>query len=151
MPESEKDKQIEKLSERIAELEASISAITVPYAELVDRLGQVQGIVNRYFRLLDVYEKHGVISIETILPQVKDPISKEMIRILLDHPNLNISQLADEVRDRLGTSSRRIVRNKLGELMEQGIVTEVHDKKVKTYVVSDEVVRKWSQVLGLTK
>ncbi len=117
----------------------------------MDRLGQVQDIVGRYFRLLDIYDRYGVISIETILPQVKDPISREIVKILLDHPNLNISQLAEELRVRLGSSSRRIVRSKLGSLMELKIITEVQDKKVKTYVVSDDMIKRWSQVLGLTK
>ncbi|MDW5563447.1 MAG: hypothetical protein SA339_09495 [Methanomassiliicoccus sp.] len=149
--EQEKDKTIRELSERISQLEASIREITKPYANLVAQLDQVQGIVGRYFRLLDIYQTHGVISIETILPQVKDPISKEIVRVLLDHPDLNISQLADELRKRLGSSSRRIVRAKLTELKGQGIVIERSVKKFKTYCVSDEVVRKWSQVLGLTK
>jgi DNA-binding transcriptional ArsR family regulator len=147
----DKDKKIEELSERIAELEASIRLITKPYTDLVDSMDRVQGIVNRYFRLLDIYQTHGGISIDAIIPQVKDPISKEIVRILIDHPRLNITQLADELKKRLGSSSRRIVRSKLLGLIEQGIVMECHEKKVKTYSVSDEVVRKWSQVLGLTK
>lgn len=129
MAEEEKDKKIEELAERIAELEASIRLITKPYADLVERLDQAQGIVNRYFRLLDIYQTHGGISIDTILPQVKDPISKEIVRILLDHPRLNITQLADELKNRLGSSSRRIVRSKLLILIEQDIIIECHEKK----------------------
>ena len=147
----EKDRKIEELAERIAELEASIRLITKPYADVVERLDQVQSIVTGYFRLLDIYQTHGGISIDTIVPQVKDPISKEIVRILLDHPHQNISQLADELKKRLGSSSRRTVRSKLFTLIEQGIVVGNADNKVKTFVVSDEVVRKWSQVLGLTK
>jgi DNA-binding transcriptional ArsR family regulator len=118
---------------------------------MVERLDNVQGIVNRYFRLLDIYQTHGGISIDAIIPQVKDPISKEIVRILIDHPRLNITQLADELKKRLGSSSRRIVRSKLQVLIEQGIVMDDHEKKVITYSISDDVVRKWSQVLGLTK
>jgi DNA-binding transcriptional ArsR family regulator len=151
LAEDEKDKKIEELAERIADLEASIRLITKPYTDVVERLDQVQEIVNRYFRLLDIYQTHGGISIDTIIPQVKDPISKEIVRILLDHPRLNISQLADELKKRLGSSSRRTVRSKLLALIEQGIVIDSLENKVKTYFVSDDVIRKWSQVLGLTK
>ncbi len=151
MAEEEKDKKIEELAERIAELEASIRLITKPYADLVEHMDQVQSIVDRYFRLLDIYQTHGGISIDVIIPQVKDPISKEIVRILLDHPRLNISQLADELKKRLGTSSRRIVRSKLLVLVEQGIVIDGLENKVKTYSLSDTVIKKWSQVLGLTK
>ena len=151
MAEEDKDRKIDELAERIAELEASIRLITKPYADLVDQLDRVQGIVNKYFGLLDIYQTHGGISIDVIIPQVKDPISKEMVRILLDHPHLNISQLADELKKRLGSSSRRIVRSKLLVLIEQGIVVDDLENKVKTYSVSSAVIKKWSQVLGLTK
>ena len=151
MAEEDKDKKIEELALRIAELEASIRLNTKPYANLVDHLDQVQGIVNRYFGLLDMYQTHGGISIDMIIPNVKDPISKEIVRILLDHPRLNISQLADELKKRLGSSSRRIVRSKLLVLVEQGIVVDDIEGKVKTYSVSSTVIKKWSQVLGLTK
>jgi len=151
LAEEDKDKKIEELALRIAELEASIRLITKPYANLVDHLDQVQGIVNRYFGLLDMYQTHGGISIDMIIPNVKDPISKEIVRILLDHPRLNISQLADELKKRLGSSSRRIVRSKLLVLVEQGIVVDDIEGKVKTYSVSSTVIKKWSQVLGLTK
>lgn len=151
MAEEDKDKKIEELASRIAELEASIRLITKPYADLVEHLDQVQGIVNRYFGLLDMYQTHGGISIDMIIPNVKDPISKEIVRVLLDHPRLNISQLADELKKRLGSSSRRIVRSKLLVLVEQGIVVDDLEGKVRTYSVSSPVIKKWSQVLGLTK
>jgi DNA-binding transcriptional ArsR family regulator len=151
LAEEDKDRKIEELAERIAELEASIRLITKPYVDLVDHLDRVQGIVDRYFGLLDIYQTHGGISIDVIIPQVKDPISKEIVRILLDRPDLNISQLADELKKRLGSSSRRIVRSKLLILVEQGIVVDDPENKVKTYRVSSAVINKWSQVLGLTK
>ncbi len=151
MAEEDKDRKIEELAERIAELEASIRLITKPYADLVEQMDRVQGIVSRYFGLLDIYQTHGGISIDVIIPQVKDPISKEIVRILLDHPQLNISQLADELKKRLGSSSRRIVRAKLLVLIEEGIVVDDLENKVKTYSVSSALIKKWSQVLGLTK
>jgi DNA-binding transcriptional ArsR family regulator len=151
LAEEDKDRKIEELAERIAELEASIRLITKPYADLVEQMDRVQGIVGRYFGLLDIYQTHGGISIDVIIPQVKDPISKEIVRILLDHPQLNISQLADELKKRLGSSSRRIVRAKLLVLIEEGIVVDDLENKVKTYSVSSALIKKWSQVLGLTK
>jgi DNA-binding transcriptional ArsR family regulator len=151
LAEEDKDRKIEELAERIAELEASIRMITKPYDDLVDQMERVQGIVNRYFGLLDLYQTHGGISIDVIIPQVKDPISKEIVRILLDHPRLNISQLAVELKKRLGSSSRRIVRSKLMVLIEEGIVVDDLENKVKTYSVSGAVIKRWSQVLGLSK
>jgi hypothetical protein len=39
----------------------------------------------------------------------------------------------------------------LGELVAEGLVKERTDRKEKTYEIAEEVVRKWSQVLGLSK
>lgn len=151
MAEQENDKKIEELSERIASLEDALRQVARPYSELVAQLGQFQGIVQKYFRLLDLYQKHGVISVDVILPQVKDPISKEIMRILLDHPGYNVSQVAEELRARTGSSSRRIVRARLEELAKEGLIVEEKGRKSNAYRVSDQVIKKWSEVLGLTK
>jgi DNA-binding transcriptional ArsR family regulator len=149
--EEEQGKRIEELTQRIEELEETIRQVAQPYSELVRQLTMFQETVQKYFRLMDLYQKHGVVSIDTILPQLKDPISKEILRILLDKPGLNISEITEELRARRGSSSRRIVRDRLGELLADKLVVERADRKEKTYEISEEVVRKWSQVLGLSK
>ncbi len=147
----DKDRRIEELSERIAELEVALSQIVRPYAELVEQLDRFQGMVQKYFRLLDVYQRHGAISIDIILPQLKDRISREIMRILMDRPGLNISQVEEELRSRTGTSSRRIVRGRLEELVREGLVVEEKGRRANSFRVSDEVVRRWAEVLGLPK
>lgn len=148
---TDESKKIEELTERISQLEDAIRQVSVPYAELVSQLSTFQETVGKYFRLMDLYQRYGVVSIDTILPEVKDPISKDILRILLDRPGLNISQLTDELKSRRGSSSRRIVRDKLQELAEMKLVIEEAGRNEKTYHLSEEVVRKWSQVLGLSK
>ncbi len=151
MPKSEKDKEIKELTEKISELEASLKEMAKPYAEIATQIGQFQAIVQKYFRLIDLYQKHGMLAVDVILPDLKDRISKEIIRILFDHPGYNISQITDELRARTGSSSRRIVREKLSQLVSLGYVSETTGKKAKVYKVSDQVVKKWSEVLGLSK
>ncbi len=151
MAQEERDRQIKELSERIASLEAILSQVTRPYAELVEQLGQFQGVVQKYFRLLDLYQRHGVISVDAILPQVKDLISREIMRILMERPGLNISQVTEELRARSGSSSRRIVRERLEELVKEGLLVEDKGRKASSFRVSDEVVSKWADVLGLSK
>ncbi len=148
---TDESKRIEELTERIAQLEDAVRQVSVPYAELVSQLANFQETVGKYFRIMDLYQKFGVVSVETIVPEVKDPISKDILRLLLDRPGLNISQLTDELKARRGSSSRRIVRGKLSELVEQKLVIEEAGRQEKTYQLSEEVVRKWSQVLGLSK
>jgi DNA-binding transcriptional ArsR family regulator len=147
----DQSKKIEELTARIAELESAVREVSRPYSELVDQLSRFQDTVQKYFRLMDLYQRHGVISIETILPGVKDPIAKDIMRLLLDKPGLNISEITEELRQRRGSASRRIVRDRLGELLEQGLVVERSGKKEKTFEISESVVKKWSEVLGLTK
>lgn len=146
-----KQGEIEDLSNRIGQLEEALRDVARPYAELSDHISRFQDIVGRYFRLLDLYRKHGAISIDVILPEVKDSMSKEIMRILLDHPGLNISQITDELRSRSGSASRRIVRGRLNDLVEKDLLVESVGKKQKTYEISESVVEKWSQVLGLSK
>lgn len=150
-PDAPKKEQIEDLSKRIGQLEEALRDVTRPYGELSDHISRFQDIVGRYFRLLNLYQKHGSISIDVILPEVKDSISKEIMRILLDKPGLNISQITEELRSRSGSASRRIVRGRLQELLEKGLLVESAGKKQKTYEISESVVAKWSQVLGLSK
>lgn len=151
MTEPDRDRRIDELSERIANLEAAPRQVTRPYIELVDQLGQFQRIVQKYFRLLDLYQRHGIIAIDVILPQLRDPISKEIMRILLERPGQNISQVAEELRVRTGSSSRRIVRGRLDELVKEGLIVEERGKKSSSFRVSETVIKKWTEVLGLTK
>jgi DNA-binding transcriptional ArsR family regulator len=149
MTEEDKDRKIEELSERISSLEAALREVTRPYAQLVEQLGQFQSMVGKYFRLLDLYQRHGAISVDTIFPEVRDPMSRELLRILMERPGLNISQVSEELRTRTGSSSRRIVRSRLDGLVKNGLLVEEGSTKSRTFRVSDRVVRKWSEVLGL--
>jgi len=147
----EEAKRIQELTERIAQLEEAIRQVSVPYGQLAAQLATFHDTVGKYFRLMDLYQRYGVVSVDTILPEVKDPISKDILRILLDHPDLNISQLTDELKGRRGSSSRRIVREKLNELAEMKLVVEETGRNERSYRLSEDVVKRWSQVLGLTK
>lgn len=151
MGEGDKDRRIEELSQRIAELEVALSQIVRPYAELAEQLDRFHGVVQKYFRLLDLYQRHGIVSIDVILPQLKDRISREIVRILMDRPGLNISQVEEELRSRTGTSSRRIVRGRLEALVREGLIVEEKGGRASCFRISDEVVRKWADVLGLSK
>lgn len=146
----DKDRKIEELSQRISSLEAALREVTRPYAQLVEQLGQFQAVVNKYFRLLDICQRHGAISVDTIFPEVKDPMSREIMRILMDLPGLNISQVSEELRARVGSSSRRTVRSRLADLASQGLIVEEGSTKARTFHVSEKVIRKWSEVLGLS-
>lgn len=149
--EEDQGKKIDELTHKVEDLESALREVARPYAELAAQLTQFQETVQKYFRLMDLYQKFGSISIDTILPEVKDPISKDIVKLLLDKPNLNISEITEQLRDRRGSASRRIVRDRLNELVEMKVLVERTGTKEKDYAVADHVVKKWSQVLGLTK
>lgn len=144
-------KEIKELSEKIDKLEETLSKISKPYSDIVGYMGQFQSVSRGYFRLLDLYEKHGSLSPEIIIPELKDPISKEIVVVLFSKKEQNISQITEELKKRRGTASRRTVREKLQSLLEDNIVVCKESSKTKKYSISEEVVEKWSQVLGLPK
>jgi DNA-binding transcriptional ArsR family regulator len=84
------------------------------------------------------------------VPEVTDPISRDIICVLVDRGHLNISQITEGVRQRRGTASRRIVREKVGVLEDDGIVRKNVEKKTATYYLSHSVLKKWSHMLGIT-
>lgn len=118
-------------------------------AQLLTPVQEMQKSAQKYLRLVDLALRHGGISPEMLLPEVKDPISKDIIKVLVDKNGQNISQITESLRARRGSASRRVVREKLKALEEQSIVERKGEKAVPIYYISDEVLRKWSQLLGI--
>lgn len=135
--------QIKELNERIAELENQISLLMRPIEDL-------QGTAKKYFHLLEYVIKHSGASPDMLMPEVKDPISREIVRVLAEKGYQNISQITEGVRAKRGSASRRVVRDKINALEEKNIVVKDTTKKIATYYLSNEVVKKWSQLLGIT-
>ncbi len=151
MGDKELEEQIAELSQRIAEMESLMRRLT---GALLDNRGtrQLQSAASSiapYLRILDSYMSNGSVGPEIVLPQVKDPMSREIISVLFSIKEGNISRITEELRKRRGKASRRIVAKKLGELAEMGIVEEDEGSRDKRYSLSDEVVRKWLKVLGI--
>ena len=142
MTDEDLPKQIKELNKRIAELEGLMAQIVAPVQKM-------QRSTQNYLRIVDLALKHGGLSPEMLLPEVKDPISKDIVKVLLKKSGMNITQITDSLRDERGSASRRIVREKLKSLEEMEIVKQKEDKKVPTYKLTEKVLRKWSQLLGI--
>lgn len=143
MTDEELPKQIKELNRRIAELEGMMARLMAPVQEM-------QKSAQKYLRLVDLALRHGGISPELLLPEVKDPILKEIVKVLIEKSGQNISQVTERVRARRGSASRRVVRERLKVLEEEGIVEQRGEGAVPTYYLSEEVLRKWSQLLGIS-
>ncbi len=151
MAKGDLQEDVRELRKQVEALREALATVAEPYRELAAYMDQLQGIARGYFRLLDLYAKHGSVSPEVVVPGLKDDISKAIVTSLFEKSDRNISQITESVKGKRGTASRRIVRERLQELVKQGVVLESTASRAHTYRVSDEVAAKWSQVLGLSK
>ncbi len=147
----EQKKEIEELSAKIDNLESMIADMYQPYQEAMGYLAKFNEMASGYMKIIGLYQKHGKVSPEMLVPTVKDPIAQEILVILFEKKELNVSQIAEQLRDRRGSASRKTVRDKLVELEEAGAIEIIDEKKVKKYKVSDELVEQWLKLLGVLK
>jgi len=114
--------EVKELNKRIAELEKMISVLVQP-------LQRVQTTTSNYLKVVQLLLEHGGLTPDLILPEVKDPISKEIVRVLLDRSEQNVSQITERVRSKRGTASRSIIREKINDLTKKTLfVREIKDQ-----------------------
>ena len=140
MPKDLKD-EIKQLNKRINDLEKMLSKMMEP-------LQNITKTTRNYMRIIGLLLEHGGITPDLILPEIKDPISREIVRVLLDKTDQNISQITELVRVKRGTASRRIIRDKIKELEEKNIVQKRQIGSLYVYSITEKVIKKWSQMLG---
>src|SRR6058998_4272804 len=104
---------VRELRKQVEALRDVLGQVAEPYREIAGYLDELQSIARGYFRLLDLYAKHGAVSPDVVVPGLKDDISKAILMALFEKADRNISQIADAVKAKRGTSSRRIVRERL--------------------------------------
>jgi hypothetical protein len=151
MGEGDLQDDVRELRKQVEALREVLSKVTEPYREIAGYLDQLQSITRGYFRLLDLYAKHGAVSPDLVIPGLKDDISKHIVAALFEKADRNISQITDAVKGKRGTASRRIVRERIQELEKQSVLVSAPGSRGRTYRVSEDVVAKWSQVLGFPK
>jgi len=135
--------EVKELNKRINELEKMLSLLMKP-------LTDVRKTTERYLKLAGLLLDHGGLTPDVILPDIKDPISKDIVRVLLERPGQNVSQITDLVKSRRGTASRRIIRKKLLYLEEKHVIQKQQQESRTVYTLTTEVIKKWTQLLGLT-
>ena len=145
-------KEVRQLGEKVQELEAALVRATRPIGDMMEQLEGMRSLAGNYYRLLELYSRKGAISPEAVLPEVKDPISVEIVRVLFDRSDINVSELTDLLRERRGSASRTVVRERLQAMMEDGIVVrDAGPGGVAVYRISEEVTDRWYRMLGLRR
>ncbi len=135
--------EVKELNKRISDLEKMLSVLLKP-------LTDVRKTTERYLKLAGLLLDHGGLTPDVILPELKDPISKDIVRVLLERPGQNVSQITDLVKSKRGSASRRIIRKKLLYLEEKHIIQKQQQGSRAVYSLTNEVIKKWTQLLGLT-
>ncbi|OGS56667.1 MAG: hypothetical protein A3K60_01430 [Euryarchaeota archaeon RBG_19FT_COMBO_56_21] len=130
-------------------LENSMSKVTAPYSQLLDYIERFQKISSSYFKMLGLYQRFGAISPDLLIPGIKDPISRDIVKVLFERDGQNISQITDKLKDMRGTASRRIVRERLKLLEEKGVLKGRGSPRSKEYWLTQEYIDKWYDLLGL--
>ena len=130
--------------ERLEEIERLLKS----YME-DEYLMYVRRILGSYFRLIDIYMRDGRISPAAVFPEVNDEISREIVEALFVEGSMNITEITRELKNRRGSASRRIVRERLKNLADAGIVECVERKSEKEYMISKQAAGRWLKVLGI--
>src|SRR2546428_11586154 len=151
MTQDDRRKKIGDLRPQIEALRPALSDATRPSPELMAYVDRLQDVSRSYFRVLELFTKYGKVSPDLVIPGLKDDISRHIVVSLFDQPDRNISQIAEAVKGKRGTASRRIVRARLEDLQRQGIVVATPGSRTRTLRVANGVAEKWSQVLGVSK
>jgi DNA-binding transcriptional ArsR family regulator len=135
--------EIKELNKRISELESMLAALLKP-------LSDARKTTEKYLKLAGLLLDHGGLTPDVILPDLKDPISKDIVRVLLERPEQNISQITDLVKSTRGSASRRIIRQKLKDLENKHIIQQQQKGSRTVYTLTPEVIKKWTELLGFS-
>jgi len=140
----EKDlaKEVKELTKRINELEKMISTLIKP-------IQNVGNTTRNYLKITQILLENGGLTPDMIIPEIKDEISREIVRALMKKSDQNISQITELVKSKRGSGSRRIIRERLKKLEKQEIVEKNQKGSLYVYKLTDKVIKKWSKMLGL--
>lgn len=140
------------LPAEVVRLREEVERLTGLYRELVGRLGTFTRMEESYLRLVALYARYGVVSPDVLVPSATDPMSKEVLRALALISEGSVQEITERVRELRGRASRRIVRERLERLQRAGAVELRATRGGRAlWRLSEEVVRKWAEVLGLSK
>jgi DNA-binding transcriptional ArsR family regulator len=143
-------RQVLELQRQVAAVQEAITRVGAPVLEAVGQVTRMRDLAAGYLRLVELYQRFGSISPEAILPELKDPIAVEVVKLLFEQGGLNVTQITDRLRIRRGRASRTSVRERLEILVREGIaVRDSGPGGVAVYSVADWAVERWLKLIGV--
>lgn len=142
--------EINSLKKQMNELETIIKNLMNMHRNVLERLSTNSEVEKRYINLLSLYERFGRIS-PSLIPEIDDPVSERIVEVLLDKKSANVTQITGAVRRKRGSASRHTVRDRLGKLEEEEVVEKVEQGRGKNYRLTEGVIEKWAELLGIKK
>jgi len=125
------EERLEELSRKLDEILRRLEALENALG-LLEQLGFLPELMNLLSGGTQLYTSRlralrRVLAAEKLLRELGpgDEISRCIIEVLAEEGPMNISEITRAVRERRGTASRRIIRERLEELLERGLVVEV--------------------------
>ncbi len=137
-----KDK-LEDISSRLARIERVLARLEPEMGEFQQSTRLIRDGMDFYGNLFEMMGRFsGRQRLQKRYPILaKDEMSRLIVEALEPGNPLNISQLTVAVRRGRGTASRRIIRERVKQLQNLGIIQESHqDKKAMYYKLSDDLL-----------
>ncbi|MFW5898472.1 MAG: BlaI/MecI/CopY family transcriptional regulator [Candidatus Saliniplasma sp.] len=150
MGEEELKKEIESLKKQVDTMQGMLKNLMDMHKNVLQKVSMDSDIEKRYLKMLSLYKRYGKIS-PSVLPDIKDPISENIVEILLDTKSANITQITERMRHKKGSASRHTVRDRLKKLEEKNVVKRVESGTGKNYTLTDKIIEKWAELLGIKK
>src|SRR5437879_12587321 len=113
MGEGDLQDDVRELRKQVEALREVLAKVAEPYREIAGYLDELQTIARGYFRLLDLYAKHGAVSPALVIPGLKDDISKHIVTALFEQGARNLTQVTDAGKPKRRPASRRRVRDRI--------------------------------------
>lgn len=150
MGEEELKKEIESLKKQVYTMQGMLKNLMDMHKNVLQKVSMDSDIEKRYLKMLSLYKRYGKIS-PSVLPDIKDPISENIVEILLDTKSANITQITERMRHKKGSASRHTVRDRLKKLEEKNVVKRIESGTGKNYTLTDKIIEKWAELLGIKK
>ncbi len=124
--------RVEKLIERVAPALEDVSESARIIREGFEFYDNVVKLMTRYTRLERLGQRYADIR--------RDEIAWQIVKVLDSSAPMNISQITAAVRSQRGTASRRIIRQRVEDLLRKGILklVETDDTRARYFALAAE-------------